>query len=158
MFTSTWYIIAPLLLFVLFTFLTITGLSSFYSLNPCFAAIFLSINIPVVPLSKSAFTIMPSCVSTFSTPMFNHISLNILNVLLMSLCLSFSFVVPFGTSVCALSCCAFPSLESTATSFLFFCFEHLYHLAFSNFLSLRTSYPLLFFLCIPFFSYHLHSM
>ena len=38
----------------------------------------------IVLLSNSAFTITPSCVSTFSTPIFNHISLIILNVLFTS--------------------------------------------------------------------------
>ena len=158
MFTSTWYIITPLLLFVLSTFLTITGLSSFYSLNLCFTTIFLSINISVIPLSKSAFTIMPLYIFTFSTSMFNYTSLNILNILLMSLCLSSSFAVPFGTSVHVLFYCTFPFLERTTTLSLFFCFEHPHHLAFSNFLSLRTPCPLLFFLCIPFFSHYLYSI
>ena len=52
-------IIAPSLLFVLSTFLTAIGLSSFCSLKLCFVAVLLSINIPVAPLSKSTFTMTP---------------------------------------------------------------------------------------------------
>ena len=101
MFTSTWYGIAPPLLFVPSIFLTITGLSSFYSLNPYFAAIFLSIKISVVLLSRSTFTVMLLCISTFSTSIFNYTSLSILNVLLISLCLSSPFTVLFRTPVYA---------------------------------------------------------
>ena len=97
---------ALVLLFVPFTFLTVTGLSNFCNLNLCFAAIFLSINIPVMPLFKSAFTVTLLCVSTFSTPMFSYISLNILNVFLISLCLFSFFVVLFKISVCTLLCYA----------------------------------------------------
>ena len=139
-------------------FLTATGLSSFYSLNPCFAAIFLSINILVIPLFKSAFTVMPLYISTFSTPMFNHTFLNILNVLLTSLCLFSSFAIPFGTSVCMPPCYAFSSLEYATTPSFFFCFEHPHHSASSNFLPLRTPCSLLFSLCILFFPYYLHSI
>ena len=115
MFTFTWCIIAPLLLFVPFTFLTIIGFSSFCSLNLCFAAIFLSMNIPIILLSKSAFTIIPLCVSTFSTPMFNHTSLSILNILLTFLCLSSFFTILFRTPIYMLPCCAFFCLEYTTT-------------------------------------------
>ena len=73
---------APPLFIVPFTFLTINGLSNFCSLNPCLAAVCLSMNIPVAPLSKSALIIMPSCVSIFSTPIFNYTSFNILKILL----------------------------------------------------------------------------
>jgi len=99
-------VIALVLLFVPFTFLTVTGLSNFCNLNLCFAAIFLSINIPVMPLFKSAFTVTLLYVSTFSTPMFSYISLNILNVFLISLCLFSFFVVLFKISVCTLLCYA----------------------------------------------------
>ena len=75
---------APLLLFIPSIFLTAIGLSNFCSLNPCLAAVYLSINIPIMPLSKSALIIMPSCISIFSTPIFNHIFLNIPKVLLTS--------------------------------------------------------------------------
>ena len=81
---STWCVMASPLLLVPSTFLTAISLSNFYSLNPCLAIALLSINIPVVPLSKSALTIMPSCISIFFTSMFNHTSLNILKVLLTS--------------------------------------------------------------------------
>jgi len=47
-------------------------------------------------LSKSAFTVMPLSIFTFSNPISSHISLKILNVLLMFL--SFSF--PFTTLSC----------------------------------------------------------
>ena len=107
-FTSTWYVIAPPLLFVLSIFLTTSSLSNFYSLILFLTAIFLSINIPVAPLSKSTFTVMFSCISTFSTPMFSHTSFSILNVFLMSLCLSSSCTALFGTSVYALLYCIFP--------------------------------------------------
>jgi len=115
MFTSTWCVIAPLLLFVPSTFLTVTGLSSFYSLNPYSATIFLSINISVVLLSKSAFTVMSLCISIFSTSIFNYTSLGILNILLMSLCLFSFFTVLFRTPVYILICCASPCLGHTTT-------------------------------------------
>ena len=72
-------------------------------------------NILVTPLSKSAFTVMPLCISIFSTPIFNHTSFSILNVLLTFLCLSFSFTVLFGTSVCVLLYCVFLSVGCTTT-------------------------------------------
>ena len=106
---------APLLLFVLSTFFTVTGLSSFCSLNPCFAAIFLSINIPITPLSKSALTVMPLCISTFSTLIFNYTSLNILNILLMSLWLTSSIAALLGISVHVPSCSTFPSIGCATT-------------------------------------------
>ena len=62
---------------------------------------------PVVPLSKSAFTVIPSCISIFSTPMSSYTSLSILNILLTSLCLPLSFAIPFGASVCVLPCYTF---------------------------------------------------
>ena len=105
---------APPLLFVPSTFLTVISLFSFYSLNSCFAAILLSMNIPVAPLSKSAFTITPLCVSIFSIPIFNHTSLSILKVLLTSFWLSFSFAVLSDSLGHALLCCAFASLGHAA--------------------------------------------
>jgi len=104
------------LLFVLSIFLTVTGLSSFYSLNLCFAIIFLSINISTTPLSKSALTVIPLYISTFLTPIFNYTSLNILNILLISLWLASSIAVLFGISVYMLPYCAFPSMGHTTTS------------------------------------------
>jgi len=116
------------LLFVPPIFLTITGLSSFYSLNLCFATIFLSINIPITLLSKSTFTIIPSYVFIFSTPIFNYTSLGILNIFLISLCLSSSFTVPFGTSVYVPLYCASPCLGYTAIfQFHYSCFFLIYH-------------------------------
>ena len=76
---------------------------------------FLFINILVVPLSKSTFTVMPLCIFTFSTPIFSHTSLNILNILLKSLCPLPSLAVHFGTSVYMSSFCAFPSMEHAAS-------------------------------------------
>jgi len=70
------------LLFVPFTYLTIISLSNFYSLNLCLATILLSINIPVTPLFKSTFTVIPSYVSNFFTSILIHTSLSILKVLL----------------------------------------------------------------------------
>jgi len=61
------------------------------------------------PLSKSALTITPSCVSIFSTPIFNYTSLSILKVLLTSLWLPLSFAVLSGSPAHMPSCCAFPS-------------------------------------------------
>ena len=126
------------------TFLTCTSLPNFYSLNLCLAAIFLSMNIPVVLLSKSAFTVIPLWMSTFSTPIFNHTSLNILNVLLTSLCLPFSFTVLFGGSLLVLPSCVFPYTEYTILPFFLLCLGHLHYSASSNLLSLRTPCPLLF--------------
>ena len=102
------------------TFLITTSLSNFCSLNPYLAVIFLSINISVVPLSKSAFTVTPLCVSTFSTPMFSHTSLNILNVLLKSLCSSPSLAIPFRPSIYIPLCYAFTSVGRTATPQLYY--------------------------------------
>ena len=70
---------------------------------------------------------MPSYISTFSTPIFSHTSLNILNILLKSLCLSPSLAVPFRTSVYMLLCCTFPFVGCTAsppssTTLFFFLF------------------------------------
>ena len=76
-------------------------------------------NIPIMLLSKSTFTVIPSCIPIFSTPMFSYTSLNILNVLLVSLCLSSPFAVFFGISVHVLFYCAFSSIES-ATTFQFY--------------------------------------
>ena len=104
---------------MLFTFLTVTGLSSFCSLNLYFAIIFLSINIPVIPLSKSALTVMPSCIFIFSTPIFNYTSFNILNILLISLWPISSVAVLLRTSVCILFCCIFFSM-GYATTFQFY--------------------------------------
>ena len=63
---------------------------------------------------------MPLCVFTFSTPIFNYTSLNILNILLTFFWLIFSFAVLFGISVYVLLYCTFPSIGYTATS-QFYC-------------------------------------
>ena len=95
----------------------------FVILKLCFLAISLFINIPMMPLSKSALIVMPLCISTFSIPMSNHTSLRILNVLLMSLSF-FSFIAMLFNSLSyALLCCAFASLGCTA-SFLFLHSHH----------------------------------
>ena len=125
---------SPLLLLVPLTFLTIIGLFSFYSLNPCFATVLLSINIPIALLSKSALTVTPSCISNFSTPIFNYTSLSILKVCLISLCLPSSF------AMLLLLYCTFPSLGHTA--FLSSFFTYPYHFSFSNCLLEITPCPL----------------
>ena len=102
------------------TFLTTTGFFNFCNLNPFLAAIFLSINIPVVLLSKSIFTIMLLCIFTFFTLMFSYTFLNILNILLMFFYLFFSCTILFGTPVCVPPCYAFPSI-GYATTLQFHC-------------------------------------
>ena len=102
-------------MFVPSTFLTVTGLSSFCSLNLYFATIFLCMNISVALLSRSTFIVMPLYISTFSIPIFNYTSLNILNILLIFLCLSSSFSVLFGASFLVPLCCTSPFLEYAAT-------------------------------------------
>ena len=110
-------------MFVLSTFLITIGLSNFYSLNPCFAVIFQSINILVTPLFKSAFTVMSLCISIFSTPMSSYTSLNILNVLLTFFYLLSSLTVPFRVSVHVPLYCAFPSVGyTTSLQFYYFFF------------------------------------
>jgi len=86
-------------------------------------------------LSRSAFTVAPSWVSTFFTPIFNYISLNILNILLKSFCLPLSLAVHFGISVYILLCCAFLCTGHTATfqfhhSFLFSILYSRYRISF----------------------------
>ena len=95
---------------------------------------------------------MPSCISNFSTPIFNHTSLNILNVLLMSLWLPPAFAALSGSSDHVLLYRVFASLGcATSSSFLFW---HLYHLC----LSLITLCPLLSPTWHPFSPYFSHSM
>ena len=100
---------------VLSIFLTTTSLFNFCSLNLFFAAIFLFINISIVLLSKSTFTVTLSCISTFSIPISSYISLNILNIFLTSLYLFFSYTVLFGTPVYALPCYVFFFMGRTIT-------------------------------------------
>ena len=111
MFTSTWQVIAPLLLFIPSIFLTIMSLFNFCSLNLCLATILLFINIPMALLSKSAFIVTPSYVSNFSTSIFNHTSLSIWKVLLTSLSLSLPLAMLFNSSSHAPLCCTFASLD-----------------------------------------------
>ena len=74
-------------------------------------------------LSKSTFTIIPLCISTFSTLIFNHTSLSILNVLFIFLYSPSSLTMPFGASVHVPLCCAFLCSECTATfQFHYGCF------------------------------------
>jgi len=61
----------------------------------------------------------PSCVSTFSTPMFNHTSLSILKVLLISFWLPPSFVVLSGSPAYVPLCYTFVSLGHAASLSLF---------------------------------------
>ena len=129
---------------MLFIFFIYTGLFNFCSLNLCLAAILLSMNIPVVLLSKSAFTVIPLWMFIFSIPIFNHTSFNILNVLLTFLCLLFSFVVLFGGSLYMLPGCVFSYIGYTTLLSFLLCLGHLYYLVFFSFLSLRTPCPLLF--------------
>ena len=68
-----------------------------------------------MPLSKSTFTVMSLCVSTFSIPTLSHTFLNILNVLLISLCSLSSLVALFRAFVHVLPCCAFAPLGHTTT-------------------------------------------
>jgi len=89
---------------------------------------FLFINISITPLFKSALTIMFPCVSIFSTPIFNHISLNILNVLLTFLWPTSFIAVLLRISICILSCYNFLSMGCTTTlqSYHSFFFSVLY--------------------------------
>ena len=112
------------LLFILFTFLTIIGLFNFCSLNPCLAAILLFMNIPVAPLSKSVFTVMPSYISNFFTPILIHTSLSILKVLLTSLWLLPSLAALSDSLSCIPLCCAFPSVGHILFFFSFFWHSH----------------------------------
>jgi len=136
---------ALLLLFVPSTFLTIISFSNFYSLNLCLAAILLSINILVALLSKSAFTVMPSCVSNFSTLILIHISLSILKVFLTSFWLLSSLAVLSDSLGHALLCCTFSSVGHATFFFSFFWHPH--------YLCLSLIIPCLLF----FFIWHLFS-
>jgi len=113
--------IFPLLFPISFT---ISSLFNFCNLKLYFFTIFLFIRIPVVLLSKSTLTVMPSCVSTFSILIFYYTFLNILNILLISLWLSSSFAALFGTPVHMLLCCVFASMGHATSSqfhYDFFC-------------------------------------
>ena len=78
---------------------------------------------------------MPSCISIFSTPIFNYTSLGILNILLIFFQLLPSFSVPSRDSACALLYCAFTSLgHATIPQFhhsFFFPVPHSGHKIFS---------------------------
>ena len=67
-------------------------------------------NISIMPLSKSTFTVTLLWVSTFSTPILNHTSLNILNIYLTSL-----FAMLFRDLLCMLSCYAFAFVGHAVT-------------------------------------------
>ena len=133
--------IFPLLFSVPSTFFTFRGLSSFVILKPCFLAISLSMNIPMALLSKSAFTVMPLCISTFSIPMSSHTFLRILNVFLTSLSFTSSFAALSGSLDYVLLCCAFASLDCAVFSFLLF--SHPHWLNTFHLLNKITLYPLL---------------
>ena len=132
-----------LLLLVLSMFLTAISLSSFCSLNSCFATILSFIKIFIALLSKSTFTIILLWMSIFSNPIFNYTSLSILKVLLTSLWLPFSFSVSSGAFVHALLCCASPSLRYVL--FLSSFFRHSHHFSSSNFLLKITPCSSIFF-------------
>jgi len=123
---------APLLLFVLLTFLTGIDLSNFYSLNLYFITVLLSMNTPIVPLFKSTFTATLLQVSIFSTPIFNYTFLSILKVFLISLWLLLSFTMPSRALACALLCYTFPSLR--CTTFLSSFLKYLHYFSSSSFL------------------------
>ena len=103
-------------------FLTITGLSSFHSLNSCLATIFLSTNISVAPLSKSGFTVMLLYMSTFSILIFSYTSFNILNILPtffclpLLLCLSEPLPICYSTVLFSVQS-TLPSSSSTMVAF-----------------------------------------
>ena len=81
-----------------------------------------------MPLSKSAFTVMPLCISTFSIPISSYTSLNILNILLTSLCLPLFLAMPFKVSVHAPPYYAFPSVgHATSPQFYYFLFLPILH-------------------------------
>ena len=58
---------------------------------------------------------MPLWVSIFSSPMFSHTSLNILNILLTSFSPPPFLAVPFGALIHVLLCCAFAVVDCAAT-------------------------------------------
>ena len=108
-------------------------------------------NIPVAPLSKSAFSITPSWVSNFSIPMFSYTSLSILKVRLTSLCLPSSFTALSGTFAHAPLCYTFLLLGcATSTSSFFW---HPHHFCLSEI----TPCPLFSFTWHPFCLHLLHS-
>ena len=86
-------------------------------------------NIPIVLLSKSALTVMPLCISIFFTLIFNHTSLSILKVLLISLPF---FAIPSRAPIYTLLCCT--SLSLGYTIFLSSFFKHPYYFNSANFL------------------------
>jgi len=142
-------------LFVLLIFLITISLSNLCSLNPCFAVIFQSINILVTPLFKSAFTIMPLCISTFSTPMSSYTSLNILNVLLTFFYLPPSLTVPFRVSVHVPLYCAFPSVGYTTS--LQFHYSFFFSTLYSGHKILLFSCSDIFFTIVSLFLHFIHS-
>lgn len=60
--------------------------------------------------------------------MFSYTSFNILNILLMFLWLSFSFAVPFETSVCVLLYCAFTFMNTSLLPSSTMVFSFLYYI------------------------------
>ena len=97
---STWCVMAPPAFTVPSTFLTSRGFFSFSILNPFSQAKVVSMNRPVAPLSSSAFTVISSWLSSFSSTTFIQTSLGnhrvccislILSVVLVQFNLIFSF-------------------------------------------------------------------
>ena len=84
---STWCIIAPPTFIAPSTFLTNRGFFILSILNPFSFAKVVSMNRPIALLSNSAFTAIPSWLSSFSSPTFIHTSLSSCNVHHISLAL-----------------------------------------------------------------------
>ena len=85
---STWCVMAPPAFTVPSTFLTSRGFFSFSILNPFSQAKVVSMNRPVAPLSSSAFTVISSWLSSFSSTTFIQTSLGNHRVRCISLTLS----------------------------------------------------------------------
>ena len=75
MFTSTICSIGPFLLKEMSTFLIYIGFSIFFNLNLCFLTNSKLITSSVAPLSNNASTMIPSCISILSSPIFTVTSL-----------------------------------------------------------------------------------
>ena len=104
-------------------------------------------------LSKSTFTIIPLCVSSFSIPIFNYTSLSILKVLLTSLCLLPSFAVPSRAPAHILLCCAFVSLgHAVIPQFHYGFFSPILHSGHKIFLfSSSNTFSLIIIFFLPYF-------
>ena len=110
---------------------------------------------PCSPLFKSAFTVMPLCISIFSTPMSSYTSLNILNVLLTFFYLSPSLTVPFRVSVHVPLYCAFPSVGYTTS--LQFYYSFFFSTLYSGHKILLFYHSDIFFTIVSLFLHFIHS-